>query len=112
MAVAFTLDGIPHTLPQAVTVCLFRVAQEAVRNAVKYSQGKHLTLDLRQARGGLALTIVDDGVGFDLVRAWGNGLGLISISERVESTGGRVEIRTGHGHGTRFDVWVPLNVEP
>jgi signal transduction histidine kinase len=57
---------------------------------------------------GLALTIADDGIGFDVDAAWGNGLGLVSIRERVEAVGGTLEIRSAPGAGTNFTITVPV----
>jgi signal transduction histidine kinase len=54
------------------------------------------------------LTIVDDGSGFDVNAAWGKGLGLISMQERVEAIGGTFSIRSAVGGGTRIEVAVPL----
>jgi signal transduction histidine kinase len=110
IAIAFTHSDIPNGLSPALTLCLFRVVQEALHNAIKYSQATQVSVDLQRAGAGLALTIVDDGVGFDLESAWGKGLGLISIRERVEVSGGTVTIQSRRGGGTRFDVRVPLDV--
>jgi signal transduction histidine kinase len=56
---------------------------------------------------GIALTIVDDGVGFDVDVAWRKGLGLISVLERVEAIGGTFDIQSSPGAGTRLEVSVP-----
>jgi NarL family two-component system sensor histidine kinase LiaS len=58
----------------------------------------------------LTLTIIDDGVGFDVKSAWGKGLGLVSIGERVEAIGGTFEILSKPGSGTRVEVRVPLSL--
>jgi signal transduction histidine kinase len=88
------------------------VAQEAVHNAVKHSQGRRISVDLRRDEAEVVLTITDDGVGFELENVGGKGLGFITIRERVEATGGTVAIRSRLGRGTRFDVRVPLTGEP
>ena len=75
-------------------MCLFRIAQEALQNALKYSKAHKVSVDLRGVSDGIALTIVDDGVGFDVDAVWGRGLGLISMQERVEAIGGTFEIRS------------------
>ena len=56
---------------------------------------------------GIAMTIVDDGVGFDVDAVWGRGLGLVSMHERVEAIGGTFEIRSSPGEGTRLEVRAP-----
>ena len=58
----------------------------------------------------LELTIVDDGIGFDVDTASGEGLGLLGIRERLDAIGGAFEIRSKPGAGTRLEVRVPLNV--
>ena len=69
-----------------------------------------MSVHLSGGPDGLALTIADDGVGFDVNAAWGKGLGLISMSERLEAIGGTLEIRSKPGAGTRLEVRVPLRV--
>ncbi len=107
VTIRFTHDDVPAVLPQELTVCLFRVAQEGLRNAVKYSQALTVSVDLRTARGDLTLTIEDDGQGFDVDRSWGKGLGLISIRERVGAVGGTVNIESHAGSGTLLVVNIP-----
>jgi signal transduction histidine kinase len=106
--VSFTHDGVPPDLPPEVTLCLFRIAQEALQNALKHGKARRISLDLRGSRSGLALTVTDDGVGFDLEPAWGQGLGLISMDERLEAVGGKLAIFSRPGAGARLEVVVPL----
>ncbi len=70
-----------------------------------------MTVDLRGASNGLALTISDDGEGFDVDAEWGTGLGLISMSERIEAVGGTFDLRSRRGEGTFFTITVPLAVD-
>jgi signal transduction histidine kinase len=106
--ITFTHDNVPPTLPPDLTLCLFRISQEALQNAVKYSQARHVSVCLHGVPEGLALTIVDDGVGFDVDTAWGKGLGLVSMGERVEAIGGTFQVYSKPGAGTRVEVNVPL----
>ena len=64
-----------------------------------------------ETRDSLALTISDDGVGFDVDASWGKGLGLISIGERIEAIGGTLDLRSTPGGGTSLTINVPLAVE-
>ena len=112
MAVGFTHDNVPKVLPPDLTLCLFRVVQEALQNALKYSQAQTVSVDLRGVPEGLSLTIADDGVGFDVSALSGEGLGLISMSERLQSVGGAIAIRSAPGAGTRIEVRVPLAAAP
>jgi signal transduction histidine kinase len=107
-AVTFTHANVPSNLPPDLTLCLYRVVQEALQNAVKYSQARNVTVNLSGTPDALTLTIADDGVGFDVDAAWGKGLGLISMSERLEAIGGSLKIRSAPAEGTRLEARVPL----
>ncbi len=111
IAVTFTHDAVPSALPADLTLCFFRIAQEALHNAIKYSGTTRASVHLSGHPDRLALTIVDDGVGFDVDAAWGKGLGLISMRERLEALGGTLEIRSAPGTGTRLEVTAPLPAE-
>ena len=111
-AIAFTHQCVPDNLPSDLTLSLFRVVQEAVQNAVKYSRARTVTVDLRGESDALVLTISDDGVGFDVDAAAGTGLGLISMNERIDAVGGTFDIRSRRGRGTLLAIRVPLAVEP
>jgi signal transduction histidine kinase len=106
--ISFTHDTIPSSLSSDLTLCLFRVAQEALQNALKYSHARHVAVHLGSTRDALTLQITDDGVGFNVDAVWGKGLGLISIAERVEAAGGKFEIDSVPGSGTGLTVRVPL----
>ena len=110
--IGFTHENIPASLPEDLSLCLFRIVQEALHNAIKYSKGRQVTVDLRAGQSGLRLTIVDDGVGFDVNTTWRKGLGLISMRERLEAVGGSLEIHSKPGAGTRLEVAVPLSLDP
>jgi signal transduction histidine kinase len=110
IAITFTHDTVPSSVPPDLTLCLFRVVQEALQNALKYSKARQVSVHLRGTPKGIELAIVDDGVGFDVNGAWGKGLGLISMRERLEALGGTLAIRSKAGAGTRLEVVVPLQV--
>jgi len=110
IAIAFTHDNVPTTLSADVTLCIFRVVQEALQNAIKYSRASEVTVHLAGSPGRLSLSVVDDGVGFDVDTKWTKGLGLISMRERLEAIGGLLEIRSNPGRGTRVEARVPLDV--
>lgn len=106
--VVFTHADVPSPLPADVTLCVYRIVQEALQNAMKYSHAQSVTVHLCGDRAGLALTIADDGVGFDVAKGWGRGLGLVSMSERLEAIGGSLAVRSAPGTGTRLDARVPV----
>ncbi len=80
-----------------------------LQNAVKYSAARRVDVRLTGAAGVLTLTAVDDGVGFDVAAAWGRGLGLLSMRERVEAAGGDLRIDSTPGTGTRVEVTLALD---
>jgi signal transduction histidine kinase len=108
LTITFTHENVPGTLPHDLTLCLFRIVQEALQNAVKHSGARQASVHLAGTSDGLALTVADNGRGFDVDAAWGKGLGLISMVERLEPFGGTLNIRARPGSGTRLDVNVPL----
>ena len=105
--ITFNHKDVPANIPEELALCIFRIVQEALHNAVKYSQGRHVIVDLRGGASGLALTVTDDGVGFDVNTNWRKGLGLISMQERLEAVGGSFEVFSTPGAGTRLEVVVP-----
>jgi signal transduction histidine kinase len=110
MAIVFTHDNVPSTLPSDLTLCLFRVAQEVLQNAIKYSKATKVSIHLDGRSNGVTLSIIDDGVGFDVDAVWHKGLGLVSMRERVEAVSGALEIRSTPGAGTQITATVPLDV--
>ena len=105
---SFTHDNVPGGLPHDLTLCLFRVAQEALQNAIKHGRAGKIAMHLQGGPSSLTMTIVDDGVGFDVKGTWGSGLGLVSMTERLESIGGRMSVRSSAGAGTCIEVSVPV----
>jgi signal transduction histidine kinase len=109
IAVTLTYENVPPAIPPDVTLCLFRIVQEALQNSLKHGRARNVSVDLRARAEALVLTITDDGVGFDVNAAWGRGLGLISMNERLEAVGGSMKIRSNPGSGTRLEVAVPVD---
>jgi signal transduction histidine kinase len=108
IALTFSHGNVPAALPHDLTLCLFRIAQEALQNAVKHSAAHNVSVHLGGGPKGLALKIVDDGVGFDVDAVRGRGLGLISMRERLESLGGTLKIQSWPGAGTHVEAAVPF----
>ena len=115
LAIEFSADEIePRPAAEIETVC-FRVAQEALTNIVRHAHAIHIRIGLRKQDNELRLTIEDDGIGFDVPKAMqsssgGSSMGLLGMQERVELVGGRIEIISTPGHGTRLDAVVPRHV--
>jgi len=107
LSIAFAHQGVPTVIDPDIALCLFRVAQEALGNAIKHSNARHISVELTGAPSSLALAITDDGKGFDVESVPNGGLGLVSMRERVESIGGLLEIHASPASGTRLKVTVP-----
>jgi signal transduction histidine kinase len=99
-----------HELSEEQLAALFHVAREALTNVRKHAQATGVAARLEQRDGVFRMTITDDGVGFDPARPRG-GQGLPNIGERVAALGGRFEIQSADGEGTRLTVEVPLAKE-
>ena len=109
IAITFTHDQVPATLPPELTLCLFRVVQEALQNAIKYSSAGAALVHLA-GNDDVTLTVTDDGVGFNLDDAWGKGVGLASMVERMEAIGGILTVESTPGAGTRLTAIIPAEV--
>ena len=96
-------------LPPDLEKCLFRIAQEALTNALKHGNAKSIRVDLELVDSRIVLGVADDGAGFDpeTARARSRRLGLVSMQERAESVGGTLTISSRPGEGTRIAVEVP-----
>jgi PAS domain S-box-containing protein len=108
----FRSDGIPESLSYQVSLCLFRVLQEAVHNAVKYSGVKTFEVSLATISNEIHLRVHDSGAGFDTTAHHGHGLGLTSMRERLKLVNGRLSIDSKPHQGTTILARVPLAAEP
>ncbi len=103
-----TAFDAPAELPSEVSVCLFRIAQEALRNAARHSRGSHVNLAVTTTNGSVRMTVSDDGVGFVAAQRRVRSLGHASMRERARLLGGTLEIDSAPGRGTTVDVSMPL----
>jgi len=107
--VALRLEETPPGLPGEAALCLYRVAQEALRNVAHHARARRVAVVLHSAEGALELGVSDDGVGFDPgARREGAGLGHVSLRERLHLVGGQLEITSVPGQGTIVLARVPL----
>ena len=112
MEIEFINAGIPLNLPREISLCLFRVLQEALQNAVKHSGVRGFTVEMRGAPDGVQLTVSDLGVGFNPQAAMnGTGLGVISMRERLHLVKGELSIESKPNAGTTIRARVPLRPE-
>jgi signal transduction histidine kinase len=112
LEIEFSANPIPPVIPPETALCLYRIAQEALANAIKHSGAQHARVELSGTDGDvISLQIVDDGSGFDpkLIQGKRGGLGLVSMRERVFSLGGDIVIGSRPSGGTRVDVRLPLS---
>jgi PAS domain S-box-containing protein len=111
LKVQFTYSNVNGQMQKDVTLCLFRVVQEALRNAVKHSGAAEAHVALSGHGDRIELSVSDDGSGFDSDNVHeAAGIGLISMRERVKSVGGDISIESKVSHGTRIQVRVPLTM--
>ena len=107
--VDFRAENVPRTVDPDVALCVFRIVQEGLRNLNKYSGAREAKVRLRNTADKLRVSICDEGIGFDVREASKKeGLGIRSMEERAHLLGGRFEIHSERGKGTRIEASVPL----
>jgi PAS domain S-box-containing protein len=110
--VDFTCEDVPNPLPSDISLSLFRVTQEALHNALKYSGADRFTVNLLRTEDNLQLEIEDAGAGFQVQNSKQNGgLGLVSMKERIHLVKGTFTIESKVNHGTKILARVPFHAE-
>jgi signal transduction histidine kinase len=110
--IVFKHAGIPQNLSKEVSLCLFRVLQEGLRNALKHSGVRSFAVDLQSTGESIELTVTDCGRGFEAQDAFiGHGLGLISMRERLQLVHGELSVKSQPGAGTTLRARVPLKTD-
>jgi len=105
----YEADAIPADISNTHELCVYRVAQEALRNVVKHSRATRAQVHLYSKNGTLKFQVRDNGRGFNLDKAKSKiGLGLRIIEERVWFVGGKARVESGPGDGTVISVSIPL----
>jgi len=108
LEVSFHGETVPPHLSKRVALCLYRVLQEALQNAIKHSGTARIDVMVRGGSDHVELTIEDFGVGLDVKAAEGTGLGLASMKERLKAVKGQLHIRSQPRRGTSIEVRVPV----
>jgi signal transduction histidine kinase len=110
VAVRLSATNLPENLDPEIQTTCYRIAQEAITNAVRHADATQINVDLNHENGTLRLQIRDDGCGFDAEseQAQMTGLGLLGTKERAGLVGGRARIKSSPGKGTTVDVVLPL----
>jgi PAS domain S-box-containing protein len=106
--VRFSTLDLPTSVDPLVSLCLYRITQEALRNIAKHSGAHDATVHLSREGDEVHLQIVDSGIGFEPAQTDHQGLGLVSMRERVGILKGQLAIHAAPGSGTRIGVRVPL----
>jgi PAS domain S-box-containing protein len=101
-------DGAKR-LAADTAVALFRIAQEALTNAAKHSSAKRIAVRLESGDGEVALSVSDDGCGFDAAQAPRGRWGMTTMRERAQAAGGRLAVQSSPGRGTTVRAAVPLS---
>ena len=98
---------MPAEIDDEVALCIYRVAQESLQNVARHATAQHVWVNLRGVDDDLVLTVADDGVGFK-VQSEGetNGLGLLSMKERVRLLGGTLSVSSEPRLGARIEARV------
>jgi len=110
--VNFSHESVPDNVPQEIALCLFRVTQAALVNALKHSGVKSFDVLLGGTSQGVRLVVRDAGVGFNIEQMLNHdGIGLISIRERTRFVNGKLALHSKPNAGTTIEVEVPLPSE-
>jgi PAS domain S-box-containing protein len=101
--------NVPESLTMECSTSLFRFTQEALRNVAKHSGATEALVRIRGDSGGLTLSVADTGSGFDVAQARRKqGLGLVSMEERIRTLGGTPSVRSDPEGGTTLEAIIPL----
>jgi signal transduction histidine kinase len=110
----FEANDEPIPLNEHVKICLYRSVRELLINAGKHAEAKKINITILKIDNDIQITVKDDGKGFNVsmlntpTDANSRGLGLFSIRERLQQIGGKLDIQSGDGHGTRITLTAPL----
>lgn len=111
LEIDFRTDELPDPLSADISLCLFRVVQESVQNAVKHSGATRIQVQLRATSEEIHLMVIDSGKGFDAkAEMKAAGLGLISMQERMRLVKGEFSVQSQPNRGTTIYARVPLIV--
>jgi two-component system NarL family sensor kinase len=108
LKVRLRVTGGSKPLPMRLEAGLYRMAQEALNNAVRHARAKKVQVELVAGPGQVKLSVADDGQGFDPERLPQDRYGLVGLGERARLLEGRLKIESRPGKGTRLEVVVPL----
>jgi signal transduction histidine kinase len=103
------VEGVEQ-LARAVQEELYSITQEALNNALKHAHANRVQIRLRFGEAATELEVSDDGIGFEpTIERLGGGFGISGMKERAQKLGGKIEVETAPGKGTKVTVWVPAS---
>jgi PAS domain S-box-containing protein len=109
--VDFAKENVPRGIPEDATLCIFRIAQEALRNIKRHSGTNRAEVRLEWSDDRLHLSVSDRGTGFDSNKPSAErGIGIRSMEERLRLLGGQLEIHSRPMEGARIDAWLPFKI--
>jgi signal transduction histidine kinase len=109
MDLDYQIKKVPPRLDGGKALCFYRVLQESLQNVAKHSHATRVVVELLGKENELTLKIADNGVGFDLENVrFASGLGLVSMRERLNLIGGKLELRSEQGSGTQLIATVAV----
>jgi signal transduction histidine kinase len=96
---------------EQIATCIFRVSQEALTNITRYAHAKNVSISIKIIEENIILTIEDNGIGFDTAAVQNKkSFGILGMKERVHSLGGKFELISSSGKGTKITVSLPYKV--
>jgi len=99
-------ENVPEDLPDEYRICIYRLVQEALNNAVRHSRARNAKVAVEQSTKGITVRVIDDGRGFDPNRA--RGLGILGMEERVKRLAGTFRVESKPGQGVTVTAELPL----
>jgi len=101
-------ENVPDDLPDDYSICIYRLVQEALNNAVRHSNAKSARVAVDRTPGALTVRVTDDGKGFDTSRS--RGLGMLGMEERVKRLDGSLSVESRPGQGTTVIAHLPFPI--
>ncbi len=108
LEIDFRMIGFEQRMDPEIETVLYRVSQEIITNALKHSGAELFRLSIIKGYPNIIYVAEDDGVGFDMSKSYGQGLGLLGIRERMALIGGAFSIRSSVGRGTKIRIEIPV----
>jgi signal transduction histidine kinase len=106
LAVKVSAEAESDDLPEDLSICVYRIAQEALQNVARHAQAKTVHIELKQDLDRLVLSVHDDGIGFDAEKV--RGFGRVGMEERLRQIGGVLRVTSEPGKGTTVVAEVPI----